>query len=437
MYNQGTSKYIPIFVRLSEIKNPERCIEELLQNMYFSKRTIQLMHESSSDFLFIFDGYDELKAPKNLYKSNNLAAFGKHTKMIITSREEYLKSYGNYQKYFKPSHSASLYEHRIADVTEAQRSEYIGKAVKQNKESYLLLDNVADRQQKKQLKHWTLAKSFYKGIAQIHGLKDLMKTPYMLKIIIDILPQLDTSSRQGITRAAIYKSFTRNHFEVESNRLMDNNAHDIPKGYDLESSFYNFSKALAIRMWLLDKTSVETESGNFVDNVSELYQIMEKREPSKNKKSGDAFAKFFSNDKKTSLARAGAQLIVLDNQARFSHKSIMEYFTARNIYEQLKNYQVEEPNNFLGLKLLLGDRTTDQESDVLNFVIEMIKDNDDQQKSLKGGNPDDCGVHVIEYLRTKAKELLGNPNSSDAGTQNFWAISCNFADALALHEEST
>ena len=128
----------------------------------------------------------------------------------------------------------------------------------------------------------------------------------MLKIIFDILPQLDTSSRQDITRAAIYKSFTRNHFEVESNRLMDNNAHDIPKGYDLESSFYNFSKALAIRMWLLDKTSVETESGNFVDNVSELYQIMEKRETSKNKKSGDAFAKFFSNDKKTSLARAGA-----------------------------------------------------------------------------------------------------------------------------------
>ena len=88
------------------------------------------MHESDSDFLFIFDGYDELKAPKNLYKSNNLALFGKNTKMIITSREEYLKSYGNYQKYFKPSHSSSLYEHRIADVTKAQRTEYIQKAVK-------------------------------------------------------------------------------------------------------------------------------------------------------------------------------------------------------------------------------------------------------------------------------------------------------------------
>ena len=128
----------------------------------------------------------------------------------------------------------------------------------------------------------------------------------MLKIIFDILPQLDTSSRQDITRAAIYKSFTRNHFEVESNRLMDNNAHDIPKGYDLESSFYNFSKALAIRMWLLNKTSVETESGNFVDNETALYQMMDKPEPIKNSKSDDAFGMFFSTDKKTSLARSGA-----------------------------------------------------------------------------------------------------------------------------------
>ena len=302
MYNQGTSQYIPIFVRLSDVKNPERCIEELLMNMYFSKRTVQLMHDRQGPFLFIFDGYDELKAPKNLYKSNNLKAFGHRTKMIITSREEYLKSYGNYQKYFKPKHSSSVFEHRIADITKEQRDEYIGKVVKQNSERFLLLDNTADSHEKKQLRHWTYTSSFINGINKITGLLDLMKTPYMLKIIVDILPQLDTSTRQGITRAALYKTFTRNHFEVESNRLMENNAHDIPKGYDLETSFYNFSKDLAIRMWLLEKTSVDTESGNFVTNDNELYQIMEKREPS-SPKSGDTFSKFFALDKKTTLAR--------------------------------------------------------------------------------------------------------------------------------------
>ena len=36
-------------------------------------------------FLFIFDGYDELKAPKNLYKANNLHEFGPNTKMILSS----------------------------------------------------------------------------------------------------------------------------------------------------------------------------------------------------------------------------------------------------------------------------------------------------------------------------------------------------------------
>lgn len=75
-------------MRLSEVKNPGQCIEEMLQNMHYSKRIIQQMKENNSSYLFIFDGYDELKAPKNLYKVNKLEEFGENTKMIITSREE-------------------------------------------------------------------------------------------------------------------------------------------------------------------------------------------------------------------------------------------------------------------------------------------------------------------------------------------------------------
>ena len=37
---------------------------------------------------------------------------------------------------------------------------------------------------------------------------------------------------------------------------MENSTEEIPKGLDLETSFYNFSCALAVKMYTLDKTTV-------------------------------------------------------------------------------------------------------------------------------------------------------------------------------------
>ena len=80
----------------------------------------------------------------------------------------------------------------------------------------------------------------------------------------------------------------------------------------------------------------------------------------------------------TRLARTGAQIIIVDGKARFTHKSIMEYFSARTFYEDIKFFNqkkdeaVDLSNNWLNDKLLKGEKVTDQESDVLNFLIDMI-----------------------------------------------------------------
>ena len=433
-YKQGKAEYIPIFVRLSEVKNPGRCIEEMLQNMHYSKRIIQKMKENDSKYLFIFDGYDELKAPKNLYKVNKLEEFGEDTKMIITSREEYLKAYGNYQKYFKPESNSQLFEHRITDVTEKQRNIYLKKAVKSNNEKYLHLDSKADKREKEQLKPWTEMKAYTHKINKIQGLNDLIKTPYMLKIIIDILPQLDKQSEGDITKASIYKAFTTSHFEKEANRLLENSAQDIPKGYDLETSFYNYSKDLAMRMWLLDKTSIESESGNFIVNRSIYKNFHDQQQKEEKSKKSDAksFNEFFATDRRTSLARAGAQIIVLDSQARFSHKSIMEYFASRFLYEDLKNFKTEEYKETFNIKLLKGSSETDQESDVLNFLVEMIKDNDHQQTALKLDGSDEKGVHITEYLKEVGKDSAKFQGDCNHVMQNILQVSCHFPDVIAV-----
>lgn len=109
-------------------------------------------------------------------------------------------------------------------------------------------------------------------------------------------------------------------------RLLGQEKENIPKGYDLETSFYHYSLDLAIEMYVNDKTMVPAVENNYP------YPFPVPK--------SNGFAKFFGDDEKTRLSRAGAQLIIMDGHARFSHKSIMEYFAARVFYEEIKWYQM-------------------------------------------------------------------------------------------------
>ena len=354
--------------------------------------------------------------------------------MIITSRKEYLKSYGNYKKYFKPKNDSELFEHRISDVTDEQMEIYIRKIVKKNKEDYENLSREADSLERKQLFNWLNPQHYKSKIESIPGLKDLMKTPYMLAIIIDIMPHLDAATEGKITRASIYKSFTRQNSEKEIARIMSQNYDIIPQGYDLELSFYNYSRDLAIRMWLMDKVSVQSESSNYVIDMEEILALG-KKNLKKSKAISSEFNKFFAEDAKTFLARKGAQITFLDNRARFYHKSIMEYYSARFLYDALKGFKDRESNcmELLGMKLLYGNSKTDQESDVLNFLVQMIEDNDHQQNLLKeASSPEDKGVHLVEYLkeivREQREEFIKPTCSSEL--KNILLISSHFPEVF-------
>ena len=317
--------YIPIYIRLSEIKDVRKCIEETFQKHGHSSNLVQEMKESSDRrYLFIFDGYDELKSPKNLYEENNMKEFIL-SKVIITSREEYLQSYGEYVNYFKSNDADSknnfLFEYRITPVNESEREKFIKQTVDKNIFNYKKMNNV---EKKKLSEPWGIMK-YTQEIKRIGGLELLMKTPYMLKTIVEILPTLSIRNQEQkkvVTIASIYKYSTKKFFDVQENRLLSNE--NIPAGYDLKISFYNFSKDLAITMWINNKTSIDCESVNY---SCEYFNI--------ENKDTNPFIRFFLNDPKTKLARAGAEIISLDNEVRFIHKSIMEYFAAKVFYDIL------------------------------------------------------------------------------------------------------
>ena len=424
--NQGINprdSFIPIYIRLSEVRDVRRCLEETFQKHGHSGNLVQEMKENSKRrYIFIFDGYDELKSPKNLYVENKMKEFTV-SKVIITSREEYLQSYGEYVNYFKSNDADSqnnvLFEYRITPVTESEREKFIKRTVEKNLLKY---GKLKPEEKKKIDKPWGPMK-YTQEIKRIGGLELLMTTPYMLKTIVDILPTLSKRNQEQkkvVTRASIYKYSTKKFFEVQENRMLSNE--NIPAGYDLKLSFYNFSKDLAFTMWMNNRTSIDGESVNYTSQCLNM----------ESKKDANPFAIFFLNDSKTKLARDGAEIISIDNEVRFIHKSIMEYFAARVFYDTLKHdvenfiegkeKQFSNILNIFSQKLLKGNDQIDKESDVLNFLVDMINDNDYELKKIHENKEDEItksDIHIITKLIKilTSKKVIVQANLKDINTK--------------------
>lgn len=86
----------------------------------------------------------------------------------------------------------------------------------------------------------------------------------------------------------------------------------------------------------------------------------------------------------------------------------MEYFAARVFYEELKFLKIEknqEPSledNWFNDRLFKGTDITDQESDVLNFVLDMIKYN---AASQKHGSDEGSKTKALAKLEAIVKNM--------------------------------
>ena len=101
----------------------------------------------------------------------------------------------------------------------------------------------------------------------------------------------------------------------------------------------------------------------------------------------------------------------------------MEYYSARVFYEEIKFFdpkKKEDLSEYLGgfwlnEKVLKGDDVTDQESDVLNFLIDMISYNFIKQKEMQtGGEGGSSKSNTLAKLVTLA-ELVNKNAKNDEG----------------------
>ncbi len=337
---QHRTAWIPIFVSLPGLKDPIRdAIRGTLLNEGFSDAQIRQLKNLRAKILFILDGFDEIQAKDNLYQSNKFSEW--ECKVIVTARTEYLLGLGNYYQYFSNSSGDQLRELYIRPFNQEQRQSFFKKMIE------------------KGLTIWKEEQKYEDEIKKTPGLSELITTPFMLRIVVEILPALveEGIQDQQITRAFIYEVFTEREFEENKHKLrLLANQITIPKNFDEVLSFRKFSMSLAANMFVKAVNSVFDRGDDFRFS-NEI---------------NDYWDQFFGSHSHSLIAsRYGAPLIRVGRQQSFRHKSLLEYFAAKMIMHEL--YHVYKNQESLLISHCFNQRPIHEEPSVLDFMKDMMK----------------------------------------------------------------
>ncbi|BBE09681.1 NB-ARC domain protein [Mycoavidus cysteinexigens] len=308
--NKSGQTPIPLFISLSSLKEPNaNLISEYLKKEKFTEDQIADL-KANYRFIFILDGYDEIKDRTRLfYAENELDEW--QAKVIVTSRPEYLG--GRYERQFHPKDQAYLLQtYQLAPFSDLSIEEYVNK-------------------------YKSIYSELEKSIAE-HGkilerpeVKELIRNPFLLKLSLSELPALALKykdSSQRITRLALYEQFVESWFERSQDRLSGIRLTDAEQKafHFLNKAFIKhgtkFSQDLAIEMY---------QAGLVRVTYSELLSYDESNVKQ------DWRDKFFSDsNEKIKLLRFNAPLTCRDDQFEFIHKSIQDYLVARIVWQELE-----------------------------------------------------------------------------------------------------
>ncbi len=300
---------IPLFISLPSIDKPEHdLIGKALKKRGLSEFQIQSLKKEKQRFVFVLDGYDEIRQTQNLYLSNRInQSDGWQGQMVISCRSEYLGQ--DYRSRFQPNPGrpgevASFDEVVIEPFSAAERNRYLKKYVEHNG------------------MEWE-AQCYQVALEQPH-LKDLVSNPFLLQVVLEALPYLENEGKARSTvqlRLDLYEHFVRRWFERNHQRLSTQNLAGSQREIfralsddDFAEHGIGFVQELAVHLY--------TENGG--NPIVEYSEFKDKNNWKKT---------FFGREDKKPLLREAWPLIRSGNQYRFMHKSLLEYFVARELFE--------------------------------------------------------------------------------------------------------
>ncbi len=299
---------IPLFISLPSIEKPEQdLIAKALKKRGLSEFQIQKLKKEK--FVFILDGYDEIRQTQNLYVSNAInQSDGWQGKMVISCRSEYLGQ--DYQSRFQPNPTLKdkdtlFQEVVVLPFSKEESDQYLEKYVEHHPTS------------------WT-AQAYQESFSKQSNLKDLISNPFLLRVVLEALPYVEKKGKVGSAiqlRMDLYDQFVRQWFERNQQRLgaqsLTGNQKEVFRElYDdgFAQHGIGFVKELAVHLY-------KENAGNPIVEYS-LF-----------KDKGSWKDAFFGREEENQLLREAWPLIRNGTEYRFIHKSLLEYFVVRALFE--------------------------------------------------------------------------------------------------------
>ncbi|KAF9333424.1 hypothetical protein BGZ91_011260, partial [Linnemannia elongata] len=355
---------IPLYIGLPTVDNPAQdLIEKQLQYHNFSEEQIREM-KLHRKFILICDGYDESQLKVNIHTTNQFNQPGQwKVKIVISCRTQYLGQ--DYRYRFQPqpvdryeTSATDLFQEMVvAAFTRAQIQQYVEEYVKELPTHNLIQDQSP----------WT-AEEYMDTLINIPHLMDLVSNPFLLTLALDALPSVVEANKDlssiRITRVQLYDSFVKRWLKVNRKRLEDSPL-SAQEREELDLLIEdNFSYHGILYQKDLSTAIFRDHAGKPIVKYTHL------RDKNTWK------ATFFSPSGQAKLLRESSTVMRSGDHFRFLHRSLLEYFYSRTIFDPM-DYDadaegMEEREQVYDIRTSLDRRSIVKESSIVQFLAERV-----------------------------------------------------------------
>lgn len=385
-YNIKSANLVPIYIYLPEVYEEIKQIGLLDAICSFLRRRIFAELEWDTLFSFpillLIDGYDEIPWINHLYIKSNLAQYD--VKVVTASRLRVLYDrIGKfaYREHFELGNDSSNQESPLSEITLKpfnfkRINDYI------NKYNYMSRKN----------KNINELSEYQNMINEVPQLTKLISNPFILSKIIPELPELIKKYRNNpekkifLTRVKLYDTFVKAHFKREKNRIAKREEIKELKG-SLKRYLKVYSENLA------REVSKSSQPLMVIDAETALREeLFEPKDKSKIPQYEKYDKEQLKRKEVRELISSGCFLESYENSFVFIHKSIVEYFSAQEVFrgaplslevyvknlknnKELPSYSFNErllTDSFEELSFLVDRARTDEEFKTLLYDVIML-----------------------------------------------------------------
>ncbi|KAG0066809.1 hypothetical protein BGZ89_006877, partial [Linnemannia elongata] len=366
---------IPLYINLPTIDDPaHHLIEKQLQHHNFNEEQIREM-KLYRKLVLICDGYDESQLKVNIHTTNQFNQPGQwNVKIVISCRTQYLGQ--DYRYRFHPlpfnryeTTATDLFQEAVvAAFTSGQIQQYVEEYVKELP-SHDLFQYQAP---------WTV-QEYMETLINIPHLMDLVSNPFLLTLALDALPSVVEANKDfssiRITRVQLYDSFVKRWLKVNRKRL-EGSPLSAQEREELDLLIEdNFSYHGIHYQKDLSRAIFMDHAGNPIVTYTHL------RDKNTWK------ASFFSPSGQAKLLRESSTVMRSGGHFRFLHRSLLEYFYSRTIFDPM-DYNadaegMEEREQVYDFRTCLARRSIIEEPSIVQFLAERVLQDPPFQQQLQ------------------------------------------------------